>query len=114
MAGNVLPRRLRASKAVLTTDNMALAAEQCEVSTRTLYRWMRDVDCLAAPHWWLLKPRHCPKQNDGGLGRDACVVLREVMNDSFTPISARLSAASIWLSGILQLHELGSRGAYRQ
>lgn len=83
-----------------------MAAEAAGVSRKTLYRWLKDVDFLAALADAQAEALAGLSRRLVALGDQAASVLRDAMSDSNTPINARLRASNIVLGRLLELHEL--------
>ena len=106
MTEKVTPKKRKAVEALLTKADIKKAAEAAGVSRKTLYRWLKDADFLAALAEAEAEALATLSRTLVALGDQAVAVLRDAMRDSTAPINARLRAADMVLSRLLQLREL--------
>jgi hypothetical protein len=100
------PSQQRAIAALLSTRNVAEAAEKAQVGERTLYRWMGEAPFKLA----LLEAEagaiDAATRRLIGLQDSAIGVLEEVLNNPECFVWARLTAARSVLDYLLKLREL--------
>lgn len=106
--GQLTPKQRRAVEALLATGEIAAASREAGVSRDTFHRWLRqppfvqavrDAEAAAVDDLSRLLVR---------LSRTAVATLAKAMGDPAAPVSARVRAADITLSRLLQLRELAT------
>lgn len=107
MTKNMTPKKRRAVEALLTCPNITAAALKAGVSRETMYRYLHDAEVQAALDQAAQDSLASLSLVLVELGTQAANTLREALgNDTGYPIAARIRAADIVLSRILQLREL--------
>jgi transposase-like protein len=104
-------RQRRAVDALLATGEVSAAAKEIGVSRETVHRWLkqprfaqvvRDAEARSLDDLSRLLVR---------MGRTAAATLAKAMSDPTTPVGARVRAADITLTRLLQLRELATSEA---
>lgn len=107
MAGNGrLPRRAQAVAALLREKDVSTAAQAAGVGERTLYRWLADADFqreLKAAEGMAIS---AAVRRLADLTGTAVETLRGVMEAKDAPLSAKVRAADIVLSRLLDLRQM--------
>jgi len=103
---NLTPKKRRAIEALFTCPDITAAAKQAGISRGTMYRWMKEPAFLEALNNASLQALEGLSRKLLNLGGKAAETLRVTLDDDFIPAGARIRAADIVLSRILQLQEL--------
>lgn len=106
MNENLTPKQRRAVEALLTNWDTTQAAQAAGVSRDTLYRWMREERFRAALNDATRQALEGLSRSLIVLGDKAARTLEEALDAFQTPTGAKVRAADIVLSRILQLREL--------
>ena len=102
------PKQRKAVEALLTTGEVAAAAQAAGVSRDTLYRWLKQPAFLAAVRAGEARALDELSRRLVGLGRTAVATLERAMADPATPAATRVRAADAALARLLQLRELAT------
>ena len=106
MGGKVTPRQRKAIESLLTQGDAKRAAEVAGVSRNTLYRWLKQDRFKAALAEAEAEALISLSRALVRLGDKAATTLEDAMDDGDAALSARVRAADIVLSRLLQLREL--------
>ncbi len=102
------PKQRKAVDALLTTGDVAAAAQEVRVSKATLYRWLKDPLFNQAVRQAEARALDDLSRLLVRLGRTAVATLAKAMNDPTIPAASRVRAADAALSRLLQLRELAT------
>jgi len=105
---SLTPKQRKAVEALLTTGEVAAAAQAAGVARDTLYRWLKQPAFLRAVREAEARAVDDLSRLLVRLGRTATATLARAMNDASTPWATRVRAADATLSRILQLRELAT------
>ena len=113
MPENVTPTRLtpkqrKAVEALLTTGEVAAAAQAAGVSRESVYRWLKQPVFLEAVREVEARALDDLSRLLIRLGRTATATLDKAMSDASVPWATRVRAADAALSRLLQLRELAT------
>ena len=100
------PKQRQAVEALLTTGEVAAAAQAAGVTRHTLYRWLKEPVFLQAVRETEARALDELSRLLIRLGRTAAATLAKAMSDPAVPWSTRVRAADASLSRLLQLREL--------
>ena len=102
------PKQVKAVEALLTTGEVAAAAQAVGVSRATLHRWLAEPAFLQAVRGAEARALDELSRLLVRLGRTAAATLAKAMNDASTPWATRVRAADAALGRLLQLRELAT------
>ncbi len=102
------PKQRRAVEALLTTGEVAAAAQSVGVSRETLYRWLKQPLFAQAVRQAEARALDDLSRLLVRLGRTAVATLAKAMSDPTVPAASRVRAADAALSRLLQLRELAT------
>ena len=102
------PKQRRAVEALLTTGEVAAAAQAAGVSRDTLYRWLKQPAFLGAVRAAEARALDDLSRLLVRLGRTAAATLAKAMADPAAPYATRVRAADVALGRLLQLRELAT------
>ena len=113
MSGNrtdphLTPKQRKVVEALLTTGEVATAAQSAGVSRDTLYRWLKQPVFAQAVRQAEAQALDDLSRLLVRLGRTAVATLAKAMRDPATPASSRVRAADAALGRLLQLRELAT------
>jgi transposase-like protein len=106
--GQLTARQGKAVAALLTSGDVAAAAQAVGVDKATLYRWMRQPAFLAAVRAAEAAALDELSRSLVRLGRTAAGTLEAAMDDPAVPWATRVRAADAALGRLLQLRELAT------
>jgi len=106
MPKNLTPRKRKALEALLTSGDISQAANTAGVSRDSVYRWLRDPDFQTALSNGTQAALQGLSQSLLTLGAAAAKALQVALEDTTAPLTARLRAADIVLTRLLQMREL--------
>ena len=106
--GGLAPKQLRAVEALLTTGEVAAAAQAAGVSRATLHRWLAEPAFLGAVRAAEARALDDLSRLLVRLGRTATATLAKAMTEAVTPPATRVRAADAALGRLLQLRELAT------
>ena len=95
-------------EALLTTGEVAAAAQAAGVSRATLHRWLAEPAFLAAVRAAEARALDDLSRLLVRLGRTSTATLARAMNDGSAPWATRVRAADAALARLLQLRELAT------
>ena len=101
-------KQRKAVEALLTTGEVAAAAQAAGVSRDTLYRWLKQPAFLAAVREAEARALDDLSRLLVRLGRTAAATLAKAMGDPAAPYPTRVRAADAALGRLLQLRELAT------
>ena len=101
-------KQRKAVEALLTTGEVAAAAQAAGVSRDTLYRWLKQPAFLAAVREAEARALDDLSRLLVRLGRTATATLAKAMGDPSAPWATRVRAADAALGRLLQLRELAT------
>ncbi len=102
------PKQRRAVDALLTTGDVAAAAQEVNVSKATLYRWLKEPVFHQAVRQAEARALDDLSRLLVRLGRTAVATLAKAMSDPTVPPASRVRAADAALGRLLQLRELAT------
>lgn len=102
------PKQRKAVEALLTTGEVAAAAQSVGVSRETLYRWLKEPVFQQAVRQAEAQALDDLSRLLVRLGRTAVATLAKAMSDPSVPAASRVRAADAALSRLLQLRELAT------
>ena len=102
------PKQRTAVEALLTTGEVAAAAQAAGVSRATLHRWLQEPVFLQAVREAEGRALDDLSRLLVRLGRTATATLAKAMTDATAPWATRVRAADATLSRLLQLRELAT------
>ena len=102
------PKQVKAVEALLTTGEVAAAAQAAGVSRATLHRWLAEPIFLAAVREAEARALDDLSRLLVRLGRTAAATLAKAMNDPSAPWATRVRAADAALGRLLRLRELAT------
>ncbi len=102
------PKQRQAVEALLTTGEVAAAAQAAGVARHTLYRWLKEPAFLQAVRETEARALDELSRLLVRLGRTAAATLAKAMSDPAVPWSTRVRAADASLGRLLQLRELAT------
>jgi hypothetical protein len=102
------PKQRKAVEALLTTGEVAAAAQAAGVSRATLHRWLADPTFVQAVRDAEARALDDLSRLLVRLGRTAVATLAKAMSDPTTPWATRVRAADASLGRLLQLRELAT------
>ena len=102
------PKQARAVEALLTTGDVAAAAQAAGVARETLHRWMRVPVFLEAVRAAEAQALDDLSRMLVRLGRTALGTLAKAMGDATTPMATRVRAADAVLGRLLQIREVAT------
>ncbi len=102
------PKQRKAVEALLTTGEVAVAAQSVGVSRETLYRWLKEPIFQQAVRQAEAQALDDLSRLLVRLGRTAVATLAKAMSDPTVPPASRVRAADAALSRLLQLRELAT------
>ena len=105
---HLTPKQRKAVEALLTTGEVAAAAQAAGVSRESVYRWLKQPAFLAAVREAEARAIDDLSRLLVRLGRTATATLAKAMNDAAAPWATRVRAADAVLSRLLQLRELAT------
>ena len=105
---HLTPKQRKAVEALLTTGEVAAAAQAAGVSRDSVYRWLRQSAFLAAVRDAEARALDDLSRLLVRLGRTAAATLAKAMGDPAAPWATRVRAADATLSRLLQLRELAT------
>ena len=100
------PKQRKAVEALLTTGEVAAAAQAAGVSRESVYRWLKQPAFLASVREAEARALDDLSRLLVRLGRTATATLAKAMGDASTPWATRVRAADASLGRLLQLREL--------
>jgi transposase-like protein len=103
---NLNRKQQRAVEALLAVGDVSAAAREAGVSRATLYRWLQQPRFARAVREAEERAIDDLSRVLVRMGRTAAATLAKAMSDPAAPVSARVRAADITLSRLLQLREL--------
>ena len=106
--GGLSPKQVKAVEALLTTGEVAAAAQAAGVSRATLHRWLQEPAFLAAVRDAEARALDELSRLLVRLGRTAAATLAKAMSDPAAPYPTRVRAADATLGRLLQLRELAT------
>ncbi len=106
--GNLSPKQRKAVEALLTTGEVAAAAQASGVSRDTLYRWLKQPPFREAVREAEARALDDLSRLLVRLGRTATATLARAMSDPAAPWPSRVRAADAALGRLLQLRELAT------
>ena len=105
---DLTPKQRQAVEALLTTGEVAAAAQAAGVSRDTLYRWLKQPAFLQAVRDTEARALDDLSRLLARLGRTAAATLAKAMSDPAAPWATRVRAADAALGRLLQLRELAT------
>ncbi|MBE3143368.1 MAG: hypothetical protein IMZ61_05515 [Planctomycetes bacterium] len=106
MSENLTPRKRKAIEALLTTCDTTQAAQAAGVSRVTIYKWMRDQAFKDALKAGAAEALESLSRSLVSMGEKAVKTLEEALTYDLKAPGARVRAADVILSRLLQLREL--------
>lgn len=106
MPKNLTPRKRKALEALLTSGDISQAANTAGVSRDSVYRWLQDSEFQQAMNAGTQAALQGLSQSLLTLGAAAAKTLQSALDDPTAPLAARLRAADIVLTRLLQMREL--------
>jgi phage terminase small subunit len=106
MTKNMTPKKRKAVAALLACPDITTAALKVGVSRETMYRYLHDPEIQAALEAAAQESLAQVSRALLDLGNQAVTTLGAALNDTEHPIAARIRAADIVLTRILQLREM--------
>jgi phage terminase small subunit len=100
------PKQRKAIEALITSGDITQAAQTAGVARDTLYRWMRQEDFQAALNAAEAEAIETLARKLVRLGEKAAHTLAEAMDSEDATTSAKVRAADIVISRLLQLREM--------
>ena len=104
----ITPKQRKAVEALLTTGEVAAAAQAAGVCRDTVHRWLKQPLFLAAVREAEARALDDLSRLLVRLGRTAAATLAKAMGDASTPWATRVRAADASLGRLLQLRELAT------
>ncbi len=105
---HLTPKQRKAVDALLTTGDVAAAAQEVRISKATLYRWLKEPVFHQAVRQAEARALDDLSRLLVRLGRTAVATLAKAMSDPTVPPASRVRAADAALSRLLQLRELAT------
>ena len=105
---DLTPKQRQAVEALLTTGEVAAAAQAAGVSRDTLYRWLKQPAFLQAVRDAEARALDDLSRLLVRLGRTAAATLAKAMSDPAAPYATRVRATDASLGRLLQLRELAT------
>lgn len=105
MAENLTSKQYKAIEVLLTTGNITKAAEAAGVTAKTVHVWLKSEPFRAEVQAGEALALESLSRSLVALGEDATQALHDAMSKT-NPPGARVRAADIVLSRLLQLREL--------
>ena len=102
------PKQRKAVEALLTTGEVAAAAQAAGVSRDSVYRWLKQPAFLSAVRDAEARALDDLSRLLVRLGRTATATLAKAMGDPAAPYPTRVRAADATLARLLQLRELAT------
>ncbi len=102
------PKQRKAVEALLSTGEVASAAQQLGLSRATLHRWLGEPAFVEAVRAAEAQAIDDLSRMLVRLGRTAAGTLAKAMSDAATPVATRVRAADATLGRLLQLRELAT------
>jgi len=105
---SLTPKQRKAVEVLLSTGEVASAAQSLGVSRATLHRWLAEPVFVEAVRAAEAQALDDLSRMLVRLGRTAAGTLAKAMSDAATPMATRVRAADATLGRLLQLRELAT------